>query len=160
MATAELATYARELRWVLQEIARILVTLPASAIDWRPDTGSANSACAIAAHVLGSTRVYVLGFACGLTIERDRDAEFASRGVPAAELVARLRLLEDEIASALGALAPAALERRFVPPQHLWGTGEPREISARDAIVEAIRHASIHLGEIRLTRSLADASTP
>ncbi len=31
----------------------------------------------------------------------------------------------------------------------------PREISGRDALVESIRHAALHLGELRLTRDLA-----
>lgn len=45
--------------------------------------------------------------------------------------------------------------RGSCPPQELWGTGRPREIFRREALVESIRHAAIHLGELRLTRSLA-----
>jgi hypothetical protein len=52
-------------------------------------------------------------------------------------------------------LVPDALDRRRRPSQDLWGTGAPREIFGRDALVESIRHAALHLGELRLTRDLA-----
>jgi hypothetical protein len=45
----------------------------------------------------------------------------------------------------------------LAPGHQMWGTGRPREISRREALVESIRHAAIHLGELRLTRSLAVA---
>ena len=73
----------------------------------------------------------------------------------ASNSLAAVRGLAREITAALAALSPAELDRRFVPPQALWGTGPPHEISRRDALVESIRHAALHLGELRLTRDLA-----
>ena len=153
--TPELQTYARELRWTLEETAEVLADLSPAELAWRPATGQANSPYAIASHVLGSTRVYALGFGCGLAVERDRPAEFAASGHSAAELVSALGRLADEIDATLGAADPAVLERRFVPPRELFGTGELHEISGRDGLVECIRHAGTHLGELRLTRDLA-----
>jgi hypothetical protein len=152
---AELATYGRELRWVLDQMAISLQGLTPSQLNWRPGTGSANSACAIVSHVLGSTRVYALGFGCGQPVRRDRAAEFAATGADAEALIAALRQLTAEIAAALGGLAPGALDERITPPAELWGTGTPAEITRRDALVESIRHAGLHLGELRLTRDLA-----
>ncbi len=157
---AELATYRRELRWVLDQMATSVQGLTASQLNWRPGTGSANSAYAIVTHVLGSTRVYALGFGCGHAVRRDRPAEFAATGSDAEALIAALRQLASEIAAALGGLRPAALDERITPPAELWGTGTPAEISRRDALVESIRHAGLHLGELRLTRDLAVASVP
>lgn len=151
----ELATYGRELCWILEQTATCVQGLTAAQLNWRPATGSANSACAIVSHVLGSTRVYALGFGCGQTVRRDRDAEFAAAGTDARPLVAALRQLAADIARALAGLAPADLDVRFTPPRELWGTGELVEISRRDALVESIRHAGLHLGELRLTRDLA-----
>lgn len=125
-------------------------------LNWRPATGAANSAYAIGTHLARCTRVYVLGFACGQRVERDRPAEFAAAGGDPGPLVAEIGELGREIAAALAALPPSALERRLRPAPELWGTGEPREISAREAIVESIRHAALHLGELRLTRDLAE----
>ena len=156
--SAEIETYVHELRWTLDQVARVVDGCPAQLLDWRPSTGAANSAWATAKHVAECTRVYVLGFGCGQEVKRDRAAEFAAVATDARTLTAEIRQLSEEIASALAALPAPALDWRLTPPPHLWGTGEPREISAREAIVEAIRHAGIHLGELRLTRDLAGRS--
>jgi len=151
----EIDTYSRELRWILDQIGVSLRGLTPAQLNWRPPTGAANSAYAIVSHVLGSTGVYVLGFGCGLPVRRDRGAEFGASGDDAEALVARVGRLAAEIEAALAALAPAALDERITPPKAPWGTGEPRQISRRDALGEGIRHTGIHLGELRLTRDLA-----
>ena len=155
---AEAATYAHELAWVLQEVGVSLTGLTAAQLNWRPPGGTANSAYVIASHVLSVTRVYVLGFGCAQPVTRDRPAEFAARGDDAKALLAGLERLTADSAAALGRLTPQDLDRRFVPPRELWGIGDITEISARDALVHAIRHAGIHLGELRLTRDLALAA--
>jgi hypothetical protein len=155
---AEIETYARELGWILDQMCAALGGLTAAQLNWRPSTGAANSAYAIASHVVGSTRVYALGFGCGYPVERDRAAEFAAVGADPGRLVATIRQLAQEVDAALAALPPSELDRRVVPPPALWGTGEPHAISRRDALVESIRHAALHLGELRLTRDMAVSS--
>lgn len=152
----EIAIYLQELAWVLEQIAQTLRDYPPGRLGWRPASGTSNSAAAIASHVLSATRVYVLGFGCGQDVARDRAAEFAADPADSAALLAALRQLVAELGAALPALAPPALDRRLRPPQELWGAiTEPREISAREAIVMGLRHAALHLGELRLTRDLA-----
>ena len=152
---SEIETYARELCWTLGQICVALRDLTPSQLNWRPDTGTANSAYAIARHVAAVTRVYALGFGCGQPVQRDRPGEFEGAGRDAAEVSAHVEALAADITHALGALAARDLDRRLSPPRELWGTGELHEISARDALVESIRHAALHLGELRLTRDLA-----
>jgi hypothetical protein len=152
---AEAATYARELSWLLAQLCACVIDLTPSQLAWRPDTGSANSAYAIAHHVGEVTRVYALGFGCGGRVTRDRSRVFSGTGDDAGALIARLEALGAAIATALATLSPADLGRRQLPPRELWGEGEIHEISARDALVESIRHAGVHLGELRLTRDLA-----
>lgn len=151
---AESETYARELAWILDQICRSVDGLTAAQLNWRP-AAAANSPYAIASHVVGSTRVYALGFGCGQDVGRDRAAEFAASGTDAGALIAAIRQLQREIGDALERLPAAALDERILPPAALWGTGEPREISRREALVESVRHAALHLGELRLTRDLA-----
>jgi len=153
--TAEVAIYLKELLWVLDQITEILATYPVGRLDWRPSTSAANSGYAIANHVLQVTRVYALGFGCGQVVTRNRSVEFTADGGDSRELITKLRELAHDLETALGALPAETLDRRLRPSPDLWGTGEPREISAREAIVESIRHAAIHLGELRLTRDLA-----
>jgi PncC family amidohydrolase len=152
---AEAATYVRELQWLLGQMCVSLRGLGPAPLNWRPDTGAANSAYAIASHVAAVTRVYALGFGCGHAVQRDRPAEFAAAGADAGALIEALESLAREIGAAVAALTPADLERRLTPSRALWGTGPIHEIAARDALVESIRHAGIHLGELRLTRDLA-----
>jgi PncC family amidohydrolase len=70
-------------------------------------------------------------------------------------VIERVEAFAAEMRHALAALAAGDLDRRLEPPRELWGTGDIHEISARDALVESIRHAALHLGELRLTRDLA-----
>lgn len=153
----EVGIYRQELSWVLAEFRQCIGAYQADQLHWRPADG-ANSAAAIVMHVVGATRVYVLGFACGQPVERDRAAEFRPEALGAPALLAALDALAREIDAALAELTPAALARSLRPPQELWGaTTETREIVAREALVMALRHAAIHLGELRLTHDLAAA---
>ena len=152
---SEIATYARELTWILEQICVAIRDLTPSELNWRPDTGTANSAYVIASHVVAVTRVYALGFGCGQPVQRDRPAEFEGSGHDAAMVIAHVEALATDIEHALDAKASRDLDRRLRPSRELWGTGEIHEISARDALVESIRHAALHLGELRLTRDLA-----
>ena len=58
-------------------------------------------------------------------------------------------------APALAALSPSDLDRRLVPLPMYWGEGEPYEISIREALLHVVEHASLHLGQLQLTRDLA-----
>jgi uncharacterized damage-inducible protein DinB len=59
------------------------------------------------------------------------------------------------LARALAALSPSDLDRRLVPLPADWGEGEPYEISIREALLHVVGHASLHLGQLQLTRDLA-----
>lgn len=130
----ETDAYLRELTWILEQIAGSVASYPSGLLGWRPGTGMANSASAIANHVSKSTRVYALGFGCGQQVERDREAEFGAAEVDAGTLTAEIRSLVTDLERGLVPLTRERLDRRLLPPQRLWGTGEPREISAREAI--------------------------
>ena len=109
----------------------------------------------LATHTLGNARAWVLGIACGRDVGRDRPGEFASSGDDAAAFRRDAAAFSAETAEALGRLSPADLNRRGVPPAELWGEGPPREISARDALLQVVEHASLHLGHLHVTRDLA-----
>jgi uncharacterized damage-inducible protein DinB len=152
---SEIASYVGQLRSVLDRLCRALQELDEGQLNWRPPVTGANSAYVIATHTLGNARAWILGIACGQPLERDRPAEFRASGRDASVLVAEARRLSDEIDAALSALSPSDLDRRLVPPKSLWGEGEPLAISVRQAILHVVEHASLHLGELLLTRDLA-----
>lgn len=152
---AEIETLSRQVRSILSRVCGCLEGLSEAQLNWRPPVDGANSAYVIATHTLGNARAWILGIACGRPMERDRPAEFRASGRDASALVAEARRLSGEINAALLALSPSDLDRRLVPPRSLWGEGEPQEISVREAILHVVEHASLHLGEILLTRDLA-----
>jgi uncharacterized damage-inducible protein DinB len=156
---AEIETLSGQTQSLLERVCDCLEGMSEAQLNWRPPIDGANSVYVIVAHTLGNGRAWVLGIACGQPIERDRPAEFRASGRDAAELVAGAERLSKEIEAALAALEPPALDRHLVPPKQLWGEGEPREISVREALLHVVEHASIHLGQLQITRDLALAQS-
>ncbi len=151
---AEVEAYSAQIRSLLDRVCASLDGLNETQMNWRPAIDGANSAYVIAAHTLGNARVWVMGIACGQAMGRDRPAEF--RAVGGYERMAEeTHELMGEIEAALAALPLSALERRLTPSQELWGEGEVREVTVRQALIDVIEHASIHLGELHVTRELA-----
>jgi hypothetical protein len=151
--TPEIDTYSRYIREKIADIHAALRGLSEDDLNRPPDLPGANSPYVIATHTFGNMRAWVLGIACGQDLRRDRPAEFASRGTYEELGVAACKL-SGVIDEALQSLDPATLGDRFVPPQELWGEGEPREIARRDAFAHALEHAGIHLGHIHMTVAL------
>jgi len=154
LVNAEIETYNRWIRSLLERVLACLEGLSEAQMNWRPPIEGANSAYVIAAHTVGNARAGVLGIACGQEMGRDRPAEFRAAG-GYAQLAEETQKLSREIEAALAGLGASSLERRVVPSQELWGEGEVREISVRQALLGVVEHASIHLGELHVTRDLA-----
>ena len=151
----EIESYSRLLQLIVKRLCASLEGMSEAQLNWRPPTDGANSAYVIAAHTLGNARAWVLGIACGRPVERDRPAEFRASGHDATELTAQGQQLSDDMVEGLASLPPSALERRLVPPRSLWGEGEPWEISVREALLHVMEHASLHVGQLQITRDLA-----
>lgn len=155
--TPELEVYVLHTQWLLSEVLGNLDSADTSVLVARPGLAlEANNLLAVGKHLAGVTRAYVLGFGCGMDVQRDRSTEFDATAAEATTVLTDLRSLTIEIPAAFETLGPEMLDRRFLPSRALYGTGEPKEMSGREAIVHNIRHLGIHLGEIRLTRSLLD----
>ncbi len=150
---AEIKTYSTQIRSLLERVCACLEPSDEAQLNEQPPLPGANSPYVIAAHVAGNARAWVLGIACGRPLRRDRPAEFASSGSHA-EISAEIGRLMHEIGGALAALDPKELDRRLLPAQELWGEGKASEISVREALLHVIEHASIHLGQLQVTRDL------
>ncbi len=150
----EIEEYSEQIQSILERVLASLEGLSEAQINWRPPIEVANSGYVIVEHTLGNARAFVLGIACGQPLGRDRPAEFRATG-SYADLADEAQKLSREIEAALAGLDASTLDRRLVPSQELWGEGEPREISVREALLHVIEHASIHLGELHVTRDLA-----
>jgi hypothetical protein len=149
--------YLEQTVWLLKQFSRALQECqPGLLIARPPGALERNNLLAIAKHATAVTRAYALGMGCGLDVQRDRTTEFIASAHEANGIAAALDRAIAEVENAFAVVRPADLDREFVPEQSLYGLGEPRTMSARGAIVENIRHLGIHLGELRLTRSLLE----
>ncbi len=152
----EIALYERELCWLLEQMRANVDALTERQLHWHPALATTNSAAAIIKHMLESTRVYVLGFGCRQPVSRDRSTEFSPVNASLSSSSSELLQLADDIQTALAVLRPEDLDERLEPPQELWSrTVAVREITRREAFTISIRHAALHLGELRLTSDLA-----
>jgi len=153
----ERETYAHHLRWIIENVAETLDELTDEQRRWRP-IDTANDPLTIVRHVIGGTRSYAIEIGCAIPTGRDRDAEFRPAGDDDA-IGERLRALRKEIADAFAGADEASFDLPAVPAT-AWTGIEPPTGTRRDVVVQAIRHAGIHLGELRLTADLAKRAAP
>jgi hypothetical protein len=115
---------------------------------WVIDRGIANSAGNLALHLLGNLRTYV-GFDLGrIPYERDRDREFAAKGVPREALLAESEVVKQAVSSSLLGLDPSRLDE---PSKH---TFFGYEMSIGYFLIHLYGHFAYHLGRLNYHRRL------
>lgn len=120
--------------------------LPAEALDWVPGADM-NSLCALVVHTTGSARFWIGDVALGESSNRDRDAEFAAKGLSIAELKARFGAVE--------AYTRGACERlTFADFATVRQLPRDRRETVGWALLHALEHTGIHLGHAQITRQL------
>ncbi len=121
-------------------------------IWWRPNEQS-NSAGNLVLHLCGNMRQWIVGSLGGGKFDRDRDAEFASRGpVPRAELLASIRAAVTEVDGVLESLRGKNLLQRYAIQAY--------SASALQAIYHVVEHFSYHLGQILYIYKLRTGTDP
>jgi uncharacterized damage-inducible protein DinB len=153
----ELDLYRTELKALLAKLCETLGGLSEAQLNWRPPVDESNSVYVIATHTLGNAEAWVLGIACGQPIERDRPAEFRASGASSEPLVAKAGALAGRIEEALADLSDGLLGEAREAPAQLFGAGQARPVTVREALLHVVEHASNHIGHIELTRDLARA---
>jgi uncharacterized damage-inducible protein DinB len=129
------------------EILEKLEGLPSDALDWSPGPDM-NSISVLVFHLSGAERYWIGDVAAQDPKERDRDAEFRVRDVGMDVLKKRL---EDNLEYARNVLENFTVQDL-----------ETTRVSARDgrsftvawALLHALEHTTLHLGQIQLTRQL------
>jgi uncharacterized damage-inducible protein DinB len=120
--------------------------LPEDALWWRANDQS-NSVGNLLLHLTGNVRQWMVSGVGGAPDIRHRAEEFAAQGGPsAAELLANLNQVLDDVDRVLGRLTPdSLLERRMI---------QGRDITVLEAIFICVEHFSMHLGQIILLAKL------
>lgn len=119
-----------------------------------------NTLFALATHLVGAGEFWVLVVAGGQDIPRDRAAEFRASGA-LADLIARYERWIANVHAVLDTFEPARMEERVdVNRYRSSPTTSRSEVSVREALLHAVEHSALHLGQIQLTRQLLGYSPP
>lgn len=131
-------------------ILEALDGLPPAALDWSPGPDM-NSISVLVVHLTGAERYWIGDVAAQDPTDRDRDAEFRVHDLGKDILKKRLADNLDYVRKALQEFKIQDLERT-VPARN----GHTSTVAW--ALLHALEHASLHLGQIQITRQLWEQS--
>src|SRR3954468_22301268 len=97
----------------LRALRRELEAYPEERQIWQPVLGLSNTAGTLALHLAGNLQHYIGARWGGTGYVRDRDAEFARRDVPRAELVAEIERARKAVAAGLERIDGDALAQEY-----------------------------------------------
>ena len=146
----EVQIYLTKLGDLRNQAKALLEGLPPEALDWRPIQGegelATNSLAVMAVHLAGSQTYWMREIIGRTPIQRDREAEFAAKGVSLADLKARLDAAGKIVEEVLSPLSERQMEeeRKF----------RDKPITVRGGILQVIDHVAQHIGHMQLTRQL------
>jgi len=144
-------TYFQEYLKILQtchtDILKAVDGLPSAALDWVPGK-EMNSINVLVFHLTGAEQYWISDVTAQKPSDRDRDSEFKVHGVDVSVLKKRL---EDNLtfaANVLETLNLTDMESLRISPR------DGREVTVAWALLHALEHSMLHLGQIQLTRQL------
>ena len=144
-------TFFKEYLNILQtchtDILKALDGLPPAALDWTPGSDT-NSISVLVFHLTGAERYWIGDVAAQDPTERDRDAEFKVHEVGTDVLKKRLTDNTEYARIALEKFTIQDLEATRVSAR------DGREFTVAWALIHALEHSTLHLGQIQLTRQL------
>ena len=141
------ADYLDRLASLHTEAIKTIEGLPQTAGDWVPGPDM-NSICAIITHIVGAERYWIGDVAMQDPSHRDRASEFRAQGLDDLELKQRLTTSMSYVRKALQELNLSDLELSRTSPR------DGSESSVGWALVQALGHTALHVGQIQLTRQL------
>jgi uncharacterized damage-inducible protein DinB len=133
------------------EILEALEGLPPAALDWTPGPDM-NSIGVLVYHLTGSARYWIGDIAAQESSNRDRDAEFRVHDMDVDILKQRLA---DNLEYARNILNKFTIEDLQTTRR---SAGNERTFTVGWALLHALEHATLHLGQIQLTRQLWEQS--
>jgi mannose-6-phosphate isomerase-like protein (cupin superfamily) len=137
----------------LDATAREVESYPSDQALWSvaPGQGITNSGGVLARHLAGNLRHFIGHVLGGLPYTRNRDDEFANRGLPRAEVAAELRAAHRGVGDALNALPLARLSDAY--PLELAG----KRFTTLQFLLHLSAHLGYHLGQIDYHRRALSA---
>lgn len=133
------------------EILEALEGIPSEALDWKPGPDM-NSIGVLVFHLTGAERYWIGDVAAQEPSGRDRDAEFRVRDVGADILKKRLADNLEYARNAMNRFTIQDLEAERASAR------DGRSFTTGWALLHALEHTTLHLGQIQLTRQLWEQS--
>ena len=131
-------------------ILEALEGLSPAALDWTPGSDM-NSISVLVFHLTGAERYWIGDIAAQDPAERDRDAEFRVHDV-------EMDVLKKRLANNLE-YARNVLDKMTIQDLEITRTSaNGREYTVAWALLHALDHATLHLGQIQITRQLWEQS--
>ena len=135
----------------LLSLRKEIEAYPAEADLWLGAEGISNSGGTLALHLAGNLQHFI-GAVLGKTgYVRNRDAEFAERDVPRAEVLHRIDAALAAVQDTLARLSDADLGREYPLP-----VGKVR-VETGDFLIHLATHLAYHLGQVDYHRRLTAA---
>ncbi len=117
---------------------------------WAVKADINNSAGNLALHLIGNLNHFI-GATLGNTgYVRNREAEFALKDIPRAQVLADIDSVIPVVKTALANLQPGDFEKDFPLPMN------NRTITTEQLLLQLLAHLSYHLGQINYHRRLID----
>lgn len=136
------ADLAAQLDRDLRGLRRQLEAYPDERQIWQAVPGLPNTAGTLALHLAGNLQHYIGARWAGTGYVRNRDAEFARRDVPRAELLAEVERARAAVGAGLARVRADELDATF--PEPIAGC----RIRTGDFLVHTAAHAAYHLGQM------------
>ncbi len=135
------------------ELARTVEGLSSEALDWCPGPDM-NSLAVLITHVIGVERYWLGEVAFSEPAHRDREAEFQTRGLSAADLTGQLAEASTDLHRLLDSLELADLDAIRTAPH------DGRQVTVAWCLAMVLAHTSTHVGHAQITRQLWEQNGP
>ena len=145
-----LKTAAKQVLAEQKKAMRTVVSgLDSKALNWKPlNDQETNSIAVLLSHALDAER-YLVASSVGVTLDRDREAQFRVEVTSDADLLALIDRTEDEVNGWLDSLTAEHLAAEVERPN--------RTHTGAWWLLHGIEHSNEHVGQAMLTRQLYEA---
>ncbi len=140
-------SYFKRFQELYLELEEAVKDLPPEALDWQPGP-EMNSMNILVVHTVGSNRYWLGEVILSETPQRDRPAEFRTKGLNATDLRQQLHDSLAYIETALGKLTVEHLAEERYAPSH------EEKYTVAWVLSHAIAHTATHVGHLQIGRQL------
>ena len=141
------------LEYIAHDVLEQLRSVPEPLLNQPLSLPETNTLFALATHLVGAGEQWVLMWAGGRTIARDRAAEFHATGT-LAELEARYQRWIADVHEMLDTMPDAELEREVQQARTGWFQHLSGPPTVHHCLLHAVEHSALHQGHIQLTCQL------